>query len=257
MLAGSYIPAPVRRVDIPKPESGVRTLGIPTLTDRMIQQALHQVLNPLFEPEFSKFSFGFRAGKSAHQEVETARQHVAAGYGYVVDLDIEKFFDQVNHDILMSRVARKVDDKRVLRLIRRYLQAGMMADGMVSARREGTPQGSPLSPLLSNIMLDELDWERERRGHRFCRYADDCNIYVRSERAGIRVMESIQGFLETRLRLKVNETKSAVVRPSKRQFLGYTITGRDNVCLRISLKSRARFADQVREVLLAHAGGIC
>ena len=260
LLAGSYIPSPVRRVDIPKPQGGVRTLGIPTLQDRMIQQALHQVLGALFEPEFSEYSFGFRPGRSAHQAVLKAQQHVEAGCNWVVDLDLEKFFDRVNHDILMVKVARKVDDGRVLKLIRRYLEAGMMEGGLVSQRLEGTPQGSPLSPLLSNIMLTELDDELERRGHRFCRYADDCNIYVRSERAGVRLMESLERFLAMRLKLKVNRAKSAVARPSKRQFLGYTIVGGSRAVIRISMKSRRRFVAKVRETLrgargrsLAHA----
>ena len=225
LLVGEYVPAPVRRVDIAKPDGGVRTLGIPTLLDRMIQQALHQVLSEVFEPEFSDYSYGFRPGRSAHQAVAMAKQHVEAGCNWVVDLDLEKFFDRVNHDILMGKVARKVSDKRVLRLIRRNLEAGMMADGLVSPRREGTPQGGPLSPLLSNILLTELDQELERRGHPFCRYADDCNINVHSKKAGMSLMESLEKFLSKRLKLKVNSTNSAVARPSRRKFLGYTIVG--------------------------------
>lgn len=254
LLAGEYFPGPVRGVEIPKPQGGVRALGIPTLTDRLIQQALHQVLSPLFEPAFSESSYGFRRGKSAHQAVQAAQRYVAEGRRWVVDIDLEKFFDRVNHDILMGKLAAKVGDGRVLKLIRRYLEAGVMAEGIVTPRREGTPQGGPLSPLLSNILLTELDRELERRGHGFCRFADDCNVYVKSEAAGRRVMASLAGFLGERLKLKVNEAKSAVERPGKRKFLGYSLTWHKAPRPRIAPASRKRFAEKVREVLSGARG---
>jgi RNA-directed DNA polymerase len=248
LLEDRYKPQAIRAVEIGKPDGGVRRLGIPTVVDRLIGQAVYQVLEPLFDPGFSESSYGFRRGRSAHQAVEQARRYVAEGYVWVVDIDLEKFFDRVNHDILMSRIARRVRDKRVLRLIRRYLQAGIMIDGVVTARQEGTPQGSPLSPLLSNIMLDDLDKELERRGHRFCRYADDGNIYVKSQRAGERVMASISGFLERKLRLKVNLKKSAVDRPWKLKFLGYTVTAEKSPRLKVAEQSVKRLREALRVI---------
>jgi RNA-directed DNA polymerase len=239
----------VRRVDIPKPQGGMRTLGIPTVVDRLIQQALHQVLQVIFEPTFSAASYGFRPGRNAHQALRQARVYVAQGKRWVVDIDLEQFFDRVNHDLLMSKLAEKIADARVLTLIRRYLEAGMMADGLVQPRTEGTPQGGPLSPLLSNILLTELDRELERRGHAFCRYADDCNIYVGSERAGVGLLQSLTGFLEQRLKLKVNQAKSAVARPWQRKFLGYSLTWHMRPKLRIAAASLGKLTEKVKALL--------
>lgn len=254
LLAGRYQPQPVRRVEIDKPGGGKRKLGIPVVLDRFVQQALSQVLGPIFEPTFSESSFGFRPQRSAHQAVARAQAYIAEGQGWVVDLDLEKFFDRVNHDILMSRVAKQVRDKRVLGLIRRYLQAGVMEGGLVQATVEGTPQGGPLSPLLSNILLTDLDRELERRGHRFVRYADDNNIYVSSERAGLRVKASITRFLEQRLKLKVNEAKSAVARPWERKFLGFSFTRAEQPKRRIAPQAIARFKQRVRELTRRNQG---
>ena len=249
LLTGVYQPEMVRKVEIPKPQGGVRILGVPTLGDRLIQQALNQVLQPLFDPEFSASSFGFRPGRNAHQAVQAAQGYVAAGKRWTVDLDLEKFFDRVNHDALMARVGRKVEDVRVLKLIRRYLEAGMMEGGVASMRTEGTPQGSPLSPLLSNILLDDLDRELEQRRLSFCRYADDCNIYVRSKRAGERIMQTVTAWLEQRLKLKVNVSKSAVARPWERKFLGYSMTWHKKPKLKIAPQSRKRFVEKIRETM--------
>src|ERR1700738_2464074 len=248
LLRGTYQPQPVKRVEIPKPDGGVRKLGVPCVVDRLIQQAVMQVLQKRWDSTFSDHSYGFRPGRSAHQAVAQAQQYIAAGYGWVIDLDLEKFFDRVNHDQLMGQIAKRIEDKRLLKLIRAFLNAGVMENGLVSPSVEGTPQGGPLSPLLSNLVLDELDRELEYRGHRFVRYADDCNIYVRSERAGQRVMESITRFITQKLKLKVNEAKSAVARPQERKFLGFSFSAGPDIKRTIAPKSLERFKRRIREI---------
>lgn len=252
LLDGSYQPNTVRGVEIPKPGGGVRQLGIPTVVDRLVQQAILQILEPILDPTFSGSSFGFRPGRSAHDALAQAQRYVADGRGIVVDIDLEKFFDRVNHDVLMARLARRIGDKRLLRIIRAFLNAGMMQGGVVIERHEGTPQGGPLSPLLANLLLDDLDKELERRGHCFCRYADDCNIYVRSEAAGERVMASVTAFIEGRLRLKVNRQKSAVASVEERSFLGHRLLPEGR--LGIAPKSLARAKERLRRLTRRNRG---
>ena len=249
LLAGSYLPREVRAVDIPKPSGGARTLGVPSVVDRLIQQALLQVLQPIFEPRFSESSYGFRPGRNAWQAVQAARDHVRRGKGWVADIDLAKFFDRVNHDVLMARVAREVGDARVLGVIRRFLEAGLMREGVTQPRREGTPQGGPLSPLLSNIMLTDLDRELERRGHAFARYADDCNVYLASCKAAEQAFEAVGQYLESKLKLQINRDKSAVARASTRDFLGYGLIGREKARLKVAAASVARLRQKVKTLL--------
>lgn len=248
LLEGNYEPQPVKRVEIPKPDGGVRKLGIPNVIDRLIQQAINQIISQFFEPNFSEYSYGFRPRRSAAMAITQAKEYIREGHRVVVDMDLEKFFDKVSHDILMARIRRKISEPGILSLIRRYLKSGIMENGLIKASDEGTPQGGPLSPLLSNIMLDDLDKELERRGHKFCRYADDCNIYVKSEKAGTRVLESITKFIEKRLKLKVNHNKSGIDRPWRRKFLGFSFTSLKQTTIRVHEKSREKLRNKIREI---------